>query len=1113
MVAFNILDRGFDVAGGLFLEASAGTGKTFAIEHLFVRLLLEGESPLTIDQILVVTFTRAATRELKMRIRSNLEKAQGALNAQSAEWDYLRAIIDGGEEKVYSAALRLEEALVRFDEAAIYTIHGFCYKVLTEGAFEAHVGFEIGEPESRSHLPLMQETLFDFFRTHLRTPSFSPYQVGALLRREKGDPKRLALSVRSLIEKDKEIPKRKSFFEQQASFNEKIGRLSSEFKVASKPLLDDFQRLAVCYKKMTSSAFLVQMKMLSTLLEKGKAREREFDLLLKDKEFFLEKMIPENQKVRATLPDAHDLNYLELFGALRSEILPLICEAKDPKLLLLRLAHEGKKKWESFYNIHEHLPPDDLLKKTEEALQDSRFLALIKERFRGVIIDEFQDTDPVQWRIVKQLYTANGPHLYLVGDPKQSIYGFRKADVYTYLKASSLFSEERRFFLSTNYRSDPSLIHALNRLFGYSKEWMPLPASEESLTYQDVTPSPDNTDWTLEDGKGAIHFILTQDSLGREKSWPTKRVERELFFPFLSREIVHLKEKGGLSYEQMVVLVKDRFQAERVHATLKSLSIPSVLKKKGSAADSTALHPLMEVLEGCLRVDDPSCLKRALGAPLLGWSAHDLQDKEKVMRVKPLFLSLFETWKRQGVGALFHQLLQYKREDTTVEKAILERKDLSFYAALHDLICVLIEKERKEALLPHQLFEFLKRLRNSEEEVTLPSSLALQGVQIMTGHMSKGLEFDVVFALGLASRHTRLEEFVAEGEQLIPSSGNEGAIFEADAEKLRQLYVALTRAKKRVYIPLPLDLDEKEIQKGTASPLELFCAQLLTDQGESNLEALYEKHLPLTHASIVTLLTELKELCSLTFEELQEKTSLAFSIPTSPTPKLTPPTPYTFSFSPQPLLSFTTLAHKHKRDEQLPEQRSEHTVHGLPLGAETGIVLHHIFEQIFALEYYFPFDPHKITALIQSEVDGTPLQGWEDVILELIDEIMHLDLGQGFTLVDLKPGEVLQEVEFLYPEKEGLIKGFIDLAFVKEGVYYLLDWKSNFLGVDDSAYSEQSMHNAMQENDYTLQASIYSEALRRYLKHFDSRPFKTCFGGALYIFLRGRKAYHLVNTD
>ncbi|OGN54344.1 MAG: hypothetical protein A2Y28_05150 [Chlamydiae bacterium GWC2_50_10] len=1112
MFSFDVLDRNLKVEGGLFLEASAGTGKTFAIQHLVLRLLLEKEAPLTLDQILVVTFTRAATRELKRRIRSHLEAAHAQLSAKSSEWDYLNALLESGEERVYEAAKRVEAALLCFEEAPIFTIHGFCHRLLKETAFEAGVGLDLYDSASDSLNVQWKETLFDAFRTELCPPSFSASQIRHLLSRGGGDLYKLADELYALIQKDKEIPLFLEFGELFVAFRERIAALSRRFLLSQERLLVDFQTHASCYKEMTGPAFKEQMELLSSLLEKGEVEKQEFDACLRQREFFLEKMVLSNKKARSFPPSTSALHYPGLAQALNEEILPLISQGKDPRQLLLRLASGAHKRMEALASEQEELSPDALLKKTEEALCDPEILIRVREKFRAVIMDEFQDTDPIQWRIVKRLYRPEAsPSLYLVGDPKQAIYGFRKADVYSYLLAASLFSKKRHFFLTTNYRSEPSLIHALNTLFSYTKSWLPLPAQKKALSCPALSPAPGKSASEIEDGKKSVHFFLSEGRLGREGSWPTLQIECDLLFPFLAEEAVRLHKEREIPLEQMAFLVKDRFQAERLQLFFHGKNIPAVLKRKQEAARSLALLPMKELLEAAWSPGDLSALKRALGSSLFLWDLQRLISREEVARIQPFFFELKEAWREGGVGLLYERVLQ-----SGVLERLLAAKELTLYADLQLLAALLMEKEAQESLQPQEVIKFLRRLKNEEEKAPLPASPALGGVQILTLHMSKGLEFEVVFALALASRHLKLEEFVSVKEKtkewlvtLSLDPRTKSVLLEKDAEKLRQLYVALTRAKRRVYIPVVLDEGENNVPMGTASPLEIFLGRLLLKEEGCDLERVYALQLPLARDRVFSLLDDLKASAPFSLEVLANKESPPFS-PASLLPSLIPPDPFAPAFPAEPVLSFSSLTRKEESASAPFKLPSATTLHALPPGAETGVLLHALFDKIFLYELYSPYAKDKIRLLVENEIAATALQGLEEEVCTLIQGVFHLPLLDGreaFSLSQLRPGEVLSEFEFVHPSPRGLIKGFIDLAFLKEGKYYLLDWKSNFLGEDDEAYAEEKLRETMEQKDYFFQASLYAGALKRYLELFDPRPFKEIFGGALYLFVRAKRVY------
>ncbi len=339
-----------------------------------------------------------------------------------------------------------------------------------------------------------------------------------------------------------------------------------------------------------------------------------------------------------------------------------------------------------------------------------------------------------------------------------------------------------------------------------------------------------------------------------------------------------------------------------------------------------------------------------------------------------------------------------------------------------------------------------------------------EAVQILTLHVSKGLEFDVVFALGLSTRPPEEEE---------PA--------EADAEKLRQLYVAMTRAKRRLYVPLPY----REKSRGSLSPMELFCHNLEAQEGP--------------------LLPFLEKIENVTFENLPEQVILP--PPPEGSLHLEPllPHPSIPALSPCFLHSFTSLSQAKGENVKGEENPPLFTPHTIPRGVETGILIHQIFERLFSARMPIWKDLLAVESLIDDELYGSPLLAWEKPIKEMIWKTLHLSLG-SFSLIDLAPGQLQVEMEFLFSQPPHFVKGYIDLVFMHDGKIYFLDWKTNWLGPDDDAY--HSLDDAMTAHDYWLQAKIYTEALKRHVKRFYMQPFEEIFGGAIYLFLRGGGICH-----
>jgi len=1103
---FNILNRNLSVFGHHFLEASAGTGKTFAIEHFVLRLLLESEEPLLLDQILVVTFTRAATRELKSRIRSNLISACAQLQTNKAQHDYLKAILEQGDEKVCKSIRRIEDALACFDSAQIFTIHGFCYRALSEFAFEAGASFEMSDPGDSQHLGVIEEAVQDFLLQKMDCSAFSPGQTMLLLNYFKKRPQRLKARLSSLVNQDKEIAPSPSFSESFQAWQQALMQFDA---LKNENLIADWNLLASQYKQMGNERYLSQMELLGRMLEKKQCEPKEFDHLLKEKELFLDKMESGNKKVRAKMPDPSALHYPGLLEQLNERLLPIIAKARDPLLILLRLARACRQEIRPQLQSGDALTPDDLLRQMHQNLHEKKFVEKIRARYRAAIIDEFQDTDPLQWEIFETLFIGHMRSVCLVGDPKQSIYAFRNADLYTYLKAADAFGQESRKYLDTNYRSTPALVDALNRLFASerTKGWMSLPHLGISL---DVIPVKAGKVPAESDDLGSVHFFAAEaEKAKRNDPWPSKTLEKNTLFPYIAQEILGRKNRGAWS--QFAILVKDRYQAQRLWEFLKSCRIPSVIRKSGALNESDAFIALYELVDAISTPSDLSRLKKFLGGPLIGWTHEQLIgsfDKEALREAKEKAILLQDLLHQLGFSPFFREFLTsaWGRKHS-VEEHLLSQGNLDLYCDLQQLAEMIVETAWSKKRVSEKWISLLDEMAvaSMEEESRLKRRIGSDedAVQILTMHMSKGLEFDVVFALGVASSQPLKDEIAIQkegGGEIVPleldnpSCGK--AIEEIDAEKLRQLYVALTRAKKRVYIPLAFDLKNTPVEAGQASPIALyFAAASLPSFDYDHVEA---------------FLNEIKEGASITLARVQlsplasaqdEKQIILDLLPKELKP-----------FPAQPIVSYSSLAKKGDPEAQ-PLQKIEKidekaSALNMPFGAQTGLIFHSIMEKLFQQGLHFFPQQKKIANLIEKQTVNTLLYKWKDPIFETIWDLLHMPL-KGFSLSEIPPAQIQEEMEFLFPFEKGLMKGFADLVFEWRKKYYLIDWKTNYLGSSLQDYSPENVLKSMDQHDYFLQASIYAEALKRYVKLFDNRPFSECFGGVFYIFVRGKAIHHI----
>ena len=822
MNAFNCLAPDCPLFGPHFLEASAGTGKTFAMEQVFTRLLMEAppdEEPLQLEQILAVTFTRAATRELKNRIRANLLKAS------------------------------LEESLARFDRCQIFTIHSFCFRALQEFAFEAGLPVGIALPDSEEMPEVIERALKDFFEGAL-PPTISAEQMAALLKRRNFD-------------------------------------------------------------KLTA-----QLYPLPQILS----------------------------------PD------------------PVLRELQTAWLAYVKPLYIAP------------LNSDDLLTLMRDALQRPAFLQAVQTKYRAALIDEFQDTDPIQWEIFRTLFLGRPMRaLYLVGDPKQSIYRFRRADLYTYLEARDAFPAEALYCLDTNYRSTPSLINALNELFNH--DWLRLPKVNRTLSYIPLQAGCPQ-EWDPGDGVGPIHFFDKDPNLTT-----------------VVNEINRLRPLFPC-YDAFAILVKDRFELEQTVAALQAAKIPASAKSRRSIADTPAFHAWRELF-GALASPNSS-----------GWTTLLAQGPFRHSSL-PALSRLFE---ERGLLPLLHRLF----EEGFWKEAVAQKG--SFAADSAQMVEEILHWTATHTFSLPALEHHLDNLSENRR-----LAVGEDAVQIMTIHVSKGLEFEVVFACGLATEASLTEE---EPE-------------EAHAETLRQLYVAMTRAKKRLYVPRPSTPN---------APIGRFLKQ--------------------TPPSI----------------ELPAPTTNTIA---TPEPSFTSPEPIHFR---QPIIqvhSFTSLA----QEESIPIPKLIGPApEELPAGPETGLTMHRILERLFRSRQPLWQEDSAIERITGEELRDSPLMPWTQEIFRMTREALQLPLIDQFSLSQLEVGEVQPEVEFLFARTADWVKGTIDLIFCYNGAHYFVDWKSNWL----ESYTQPNLQKAMEQHQYLLQADLYSQSLRRHLPNLQ---------GAFYIFLRGPGVY------
>ncbi len=1070
----------FPFDGPHLVEASAGTGKTYNIQNVCARLVME--RGLRIREIQVMTFTEAATQELSDRVRNvfanlsllfegredeirNRKRERDAAEIARLQKlrDCARANIPGGEaEADAKARARVEIALLEFDQASISTIHGFCNRALRRFAFETGNAF------------------------------------------------------RSELEDDKTA--------------DLTRRARDWWRANGKTLPED--------SPLTLSDLTAYVTALG-----GKA-----DWTLDDDE--------------ATQSGG------------------------------LAIAKEIVERYEADRPLRETQTFDDLLRALRDALQGPRgaFLAeQLREEFKAVVVDEFQDTDPVQYDIFRRVFLDTGdngakPPLFFVGDPKQAIYSFRGGDIFTYAGAASRPDVRGATYrLDTNYRSTPRLIEAVNTLFRDRAGARTF--GDQGIRYEEdlKAAEPKGVAPLLVDGAPDDKpFRIVQTRVAQDRDRAVVDVVGDI-----------LEEQGdALSPRDIAILVTSHEKGRTYRDMLKAAGIPAVLQKTGNVFSGETASSMRQVLLAMAGMGGASQVQAALVTPFFDYDADTLPaaDSDELADVIGAFADMNRVWVKHGFAAAFAALESHPRCNLRARFAKMpdgERKLADVFQIVDLAGAAIRERGPSPEVLVNWLTERInlsgdKGAEKDSEEYARELESESDAVKIMTIHVSKGLEFPVVIVP--VSRGVSLEPpFFHHDEdgwlhvtldKTQPRKGGSQtgagqAKTEADNEKTRLFYVALTRASKRTVaitctdgrskMPVFERLLENARAAGCGEENPPGSPILWTDvdstQEEEKVEELLEDD--------VSQLADEDEPAD--GEAPQEEPGPADDWIGVKTPR-----DYG-DFHLPGKGSYSSLAPSHDGETEdaeddgrdtdavpenapaTPENGEEvHPVFLVGGGNKTGTCWHDILEKID-----FAADDAAIAEATRKELVGHGLVSRDDggkkaedmtavvadMVRKTLDTAIVSPSGASFTLREVGWRDRFSEWEFHFPSAaakmttgsiaailreewrddpgkapfvaaldgwnrfipKGFIKGFLDLLFRHDGYYYVVDWKSNKLDGRIENFAREGVVAEMADEGYFFQYLLYAVVLHRFLKETmgEAYSWERNFGGVRYYFLRG----------
>ena len=805
--------------GRNLVDASAGTGKTYAIATLFVRLLLETEHAPT--QLLVVTFTEAATAELRDRIRKRVREALAAARGDGAPGEIdptlLEVMARVGDPA--RCVARLREALFDFDNVEISTIHGFCQRMLMERALESDVTFNsqlYGDAR-----PMIDELILDYWATHAgpAAPELLAYmrsdgtRFGVELARRLSYTVLRTPDVRVVPEapEGQAAPDFERFRREFARAREIWQSYGDESIVA---LIAASSVKKTSYNSRHTPSWVRQVSQYFAA-DPG--------LFLAPPKCFERLCTPKLVEAGGVALGDHELftgcdrllaEHLLLTRALGAEALRF-------KLGLLDFL---RRELPRRTGLLRQLSFDDLLDRLYTALHAPNGHELarsIRERYPAALIDEFQDTDPRQLGIFERVYSAPNTSLFLIGDPKQAIYSFRGADVFSYVAAARRTRPDRHFTMTTNYRSDPSMVEAVNQLFaGVNRPFL-----LDEIQFEPVSARPDARDVLL-DASGAglsgLEILVPETGADGASKLDADWVARELP-ALIAREIQGALADGltckgeRLGPGDIAVLTRTNDQAFQIQAALRKASVVSVVLGDKSVYDSDEAHDLERLLAAVVEPTNQRAIRAALTTDLLGVTALDLARMDENESEWETWSSAFHAWNAVWTQSGFVQMMRVLLSRARVHERLLALTDGERRLTnLLQLIELLHAASSRGHLGPSGLFGFLARERRREiigmeaEAAQIRLESDAEAVKITTMHKSKGLEYPVVYCpylwhgMLLHTNDEQAPKLHLEGGDLVLDIGSpereanlERARFEVFAENVRLLYVALTRARHR----------------------------------------------------------------------------------------------------------------------------------------------------------------------------------------------------------------------------------------------------------------------------------------------------------------------------
>lgn len=1144
------------IDGTSLIEASAGTGKTYGIALLFTRLILLEN--IKIDKIAVLTFTIAATAELKMRLRSRLIDVKNQLSNgqfpdnQTLDDKNLIQLFNLAKNKNITASILLknaQDALNNFDQAGIYTIHAFCRSILNEEAFACGVPFSLQMQTTDDDNKLKQKLAEDFWRQYIANNQLAAF----ICFNEKITPEKKLDEIKKYINQPK-------LNKESISFEECIGEVEKAqeklFRLPEIKITDDLMAEIQSNFKLNEEKDLLLWQLLQQRIQEIGSNEIEIKFwqifnrlsgtyykkptfveifnnlqkIIQGYPFNMEKIA---EKAHLLLPEnfiftknksIDNLSLFEDFRLIYYFVLSYQNFTQNLGFFLLDYLDNEITQSKKSSNKHGF---NDLLLDVYFSLENKILTKRLSKKYDVLMVDEFQDTDAIQYAIFKQAFIEQGKSVFLVGDPKQAIYRFRGADIYAYLNAKQ--DADHLYSMDTNYRTHEKLVNVCNALFNTNNAFLnnEIPFFPVQANRKQEYLSGSLKKEILPNALTVFHIDESEKITADEQRQKMAQICANHIAQVLNSNLQY-KERP-LSSGDIAVLVRSHEQGDIIRKSLKNNGIDSVSIRQDSIFAADEARIVYALMKFWLNpVSDSGLWRFVQTSDLIGKNIQQIQEYNNNERqvVKDIKYAHFlrEKWEKKGLFAAYQAFDEYYQ----ISCSLICRQEWRILTNITQLIELLAEEE-KNCFGIYALLHFLQQ-QIAQPDSGDNSKLRLESdenlVKIITMHASKGLQYPVVYCPFIFRPHDeKVQTF-----EITHQNNHSGCLkhktqlaeqeIQNDllAEQVRLLYVALTRAEEALIV----GCGDMAQQNSSINHLLRNSLNISPENKEITQWQMWQDKCQQNNDLSIQLV-----------DSTQSPPETLFRQPTTETQHYTAAQLSAINLKRRQFSSFSAWQTQTHNEENLVVDSVERQVYddlsnenkginAFPAGTNTGLCWHEMLEEFY---FHLPADTQKDLIINKLEKYALRLDYLDDMVA-MCNHTRLAALNQGVSLSQIpfrlpesqfllnelhfQPEVVLHYLGSGLPENictalrqvqqhtvQGFFNGFIDmLAQDAHGNVYIIDYKSNKL----PSYDLDAMNSAMAQHHYAVQALIYAIAVRRMLSLHHIFPPVLC---VRYLFLRG----------